>query len=63
MTVKNKKEIIKKYKGYSIRNWIHPISGKVLIAIPLEAKCFVVSVKHEKDPLKTIKLFIDGKLK
>jgi len=59
------KEKIIKYKGYSIRNWIHPSGRKMLVAIPLKAKCFVCFMDYgttEKIALKDIKLFINAQI-
>ena len=57
-----KPEKVRKYKGYSIRNLIHPNGRKMLLAIPLEAKCLVVFMDgmKEKVALKDIKLYIDS---
>jgi hypothetical protein len=59
-----KKEFIKRYKGYVIREWIVlPLKRKALIAIPSEASCYIVFMDDDvskKVALKDIKLYIDA---
>lgn len=50
-----------KYRGYGIRKWVHFPSGrKMLVAIPLKAKCFFAFIDGtEGGALKDLKIYLD----